>query len=48
VLPSFIETNTYFFGNDNHQVMVVHIAGATLSDGSWSASRPLPHRSSLR
>ena len=35
VLPSFIETNTYFFGNDNHQVMVVHIAGASLSDGEW-------------
>ncbi|MFN5619728.1 MAG: CotH kinase family protein [Flavobacteriales bacterium] len=38
ILPSFIETNTYFFGNDNHQVMVVHISGASLSDGAWSGN----------
>ena len=35
ILPSFIETNTYFFGNDIHQVMMVSISGSTLSDGSW-------------
>jgi gliding motility-associated-like protein len=36
ILPSFIETNTYFFGSDIHEVMIVHISGGTLSDGSWS------------
>jgi gliding motility-associated-like protein len=35
ILPSFIETNTYFFGSDIHDVMTVHISGGTLSDGSW-------------
>jgi gliding motility-associated-like protein len=35
ILPSFIETNTYFFGNDIHEVMTVNISGGTLSDGSW-------------
>ncbi len=35
VLPSFIETNTYFFGNDIHQVMMVSISGTTLGDGQW-------------
>lgn len=35
ILPGKIETNTYFFGNDQHSIMVVHIAGGTLSDGSW-------------
>ncbi len=33
--PSLIETNTYFFGTDTHSVVVVSIAGATLSDGQW-------------
>lgn len=36
ILPSFTETNTYFFGNDNHTIPVVSISGNTLSDGSWS------------
>ena len=36
ILPSYIETNTYFFGSDIHDVMVVNISGSTLSDGSWS------------
>jgi gliding motility-associated-like protein len=36
ILPSYIETNTYFFGSDIHEVMVVNISGSTLSDGSWS------------
>ncbi|MBL0317430.1 MAG: CotH kinase family protein [Flavobacteriales bacterium] len=34
-LPSLIETNTYFFGADLHDLMVVTISGGTLSDGSW-------------
>jgi gliding motility-associated-like protein len=38
ILPSFIETNTYFFGSDIHDVMVVNISGSTLSDGSWSGN----------
>ena len=32
VLPSRAETNTYFFGADNHTVPVVSICGNTLSD----------------
>ncbi len=42
-LPSFIETNTYFFGNDIHQVMMVSISGSTLSDGSWWGGGELTH-----
>lgn len=38
ILPSFVETNTYFFGADNHTVPVVNISGASLSDGQWSGS----------
>jgi gliding motility-associated-like protein len=34
-LPSFTETNTYFFGNDNHTIPVVSISGTTL-DGGWN------------
>jgi gliding motility-associated-like protein len=36
ILPSFIETNTFFFGNDVHDVMTIHVSGGTLSDGAWS------------
>jgi hypothetical protein len=36
ILPSFTETNTYFFGNDNHTIPVVSISGNTLGDGSWN------------
>jgi len=36
LLPSLIETNTYFFGEDIHEVMTVNIAGGSLSDGTWS------------
>lgn len=32
---SLIETNTYFFGTDQHTIKVVSISGATLSDGEW-------------
>jgi len=35
ILPSFTETNTYFFGNDNHTIPVVSISGTTL-DGGWN------------
>jgi gliding motility-associated-like protein len=35
VLPGKVETNTYFFGNDQHSIMVVNISGSTLSDGAW-------------
>jgi len=35
LLPSLIETNSYFFGGDQHSVQVVSISGATLSDGEW-------------
>jgi gliding motility-associated-like protein len=38
ILPSYIETNTYFFGSDVHEVMIVNISGSTLSDGSWSGN----------
>ncbi len=37
LLPSYIETNTYFFGADTHDVMMVNVSGGTLSDGSWSS-----------
>jgi gliding motility-associated-like protein len=36
ILPSFTETNTYFFGIDNHTIPVVSISGNTLGDGSWN------------
>ena len=36
-LPSFTETNTYFFGNDNHTIPVVSISGTTL-DGGWNGN----------
>jgi gliding motility-associated-like protein len=35
VLPGLIETNTYFFGTDQHGMLLVNIAGTTLGDGSW-------------
>ena len=35
VLASFVETNTYFFGADQHNIMVATISGPTLSDGQW-------------
>lgn len=33
--PSFIETNTYFFGDDNHTIRVVSVSGDGLEDGDW-------------
>ena len=35
ILPSFVETNTYFIGTDQHSIVVASISGASLSDGSW-------------
>lgn len=37
ILPSFVETNTYFFGADQHTVPVVSISGNTL-DGGWNGN----------
>jgi len=51
VFQSLIETNTYFFGADQHAVITVNIAGPTLSDGQWMGNeachivqRSLPYR----
>jgi gliding motility-associated-like protein len=38
VLPSFAETNTYFFGTDQHNVRMVAISGGTLGDGAWGGN----------
>jgi len=38
LLASFIETNTYFFGDDQHTIPFVSITGPTLSDGSWGGN----------
>lgn len=35
ILPSLIETNTYFLGGDEHDILTVAISGGTLSDGAW-------------
>lgn len=35
LLPSFVETNTYFTGDDQHSVIVCSVSGPTLSDGEW-------------
>lgn len=35
IYRSLIETNTYFFGQDQHGIITVNIAGPTLSDGQW-------------
>lgn len=35
VLPSFVETNTYFFGADQHQVMIFSCSGDDVGDGNW-------------
>ncbi|MFN0033348.1 MAG: CotH kinase family protein [Flavobacteriales bacterium] len=39
ILPSLVETNTYFFGAESqHNVMMVAISGASLSDGQWGGN----------
>ncbi len=35
ILPSFIETNTYFIGTDQHSIIVVSASGDDVGDGSW-------------
>lgn len=35
VFRSKIETNTYFFGADNHNIPVVAVSGTQIGDGSW-------------
>ena len=35
LLPSLIETNTYFFGIDTHGLLTVSLSGSTL-DGGWN------------
>ena len=35
VLPSKVETNTYFTGADEHSIVVVSVSGPTLDDGQW-------------
>jgi hypothetical protein len=36
ILPSLVETNTYFFGDDQHTIPIVNISGITLNDGQWN------------
>lgn len=38
VLPSFIETNSYFFGDDQHTIPFCTITGLSLNDGSWNGN----------
>lgn len=35
ILPSFVETNTYFIGTDQHSIMIVSASGDEVGDGSW-------------
>ena len=39
--PSFVETNTYFFGDDQHTIRVVSVSGAGLEDGAWNGDEPM-------
>ncbi len=39
--PSFIETNTYFFGADQHAIRVVSVSGPGLEDGAWFGDEPM-------
>ncbi|WP_306643545.1 CotH kinase family protein [Sanyastnella coralliicola] len=36
VLPSLVETNSYFTGDDQHSIVVCSVSGPTLSDGAWN------------
>lgn len=38
---SFVETNTYFFGNDAHSIRVVSVSGPGLEDGEWFGDEPM-------
>ncbi len=35
IQPSKVETNTYFFGADQHTIPVVSLSGNTVGDGQW-------------
>lgn len=35
-LPSFISTNTYFFGNDTHSITTVSVSGNQIGNGLWT------------
>lgn len=35
-LPSLIETNSYFTGDDQHSIIICSVSGATLGDGQWN------------
>ena len=39
--PSFVETNTYFFGADTHTIRVVSVSGDGLEDGAWVGDEPM-------
>ena len=39
--PSFTETNTFFFGNDQHTIRVVSVSGDGLEDGAWFGDEPM-------
>lgn len=39
--PSFVETNTYFFGGDSHAIRVVSVSGPGLEDGEWFGDEPM-------
>ena len=39
--PSFVETNTYFFGDDAHTIRVVSVSGDGLEDGAWVGDEPM-------
>ena len=36
ILPGWVETNTYFVGDDNHTLPIFSVSGGTLSDGQWN------------
>ena len=39
--PSFTNTNTYFFGDDQHSIRVVSVSGPGLEDGAWVGDEPM-------
>ena len=39
--PSFTNTNTYFFGDDQHSIRVVSVSGPGLEDGAWFGDEPM-------
>ncbi len=39
--PSFTETNTFFFGADQHSIRIVSVSGDGLEDGAWFGDEPM-------